>query len=243
MDIRNKKEVVGEMLSLLYPRRCPVCQGIVAEEGSRICASCRDQIAFVREPVCQCCGKPVLNWEVERCYDCSRHHRSFQNGISLMLYDEVGRATMKGFKFQGRQEYAAYYIEEIVSRYKTKLEKLQADAILPVPVHISKRRSRGYNQAELLGKELSERLGIPMYTDILVRERRTTAQKELNASERQRNLESAMQVKGDVSGLERVILVDDIFTTGSTMEACTRVLRRAGIPWVFPVTVCIGDNN
>ena len=159
-----------------------------------------------------------------------------------MHYDEVGRSTMKAFKFEGRQEYALYYIEEILSRYGNRIRNFDADVIIPVPVHESKRRSRGYNQAELLGRELSVGIGVPMRTDILIRYRKTEAQKELNAEERQRNLESALCVEGGIEGIERVILVDDIYTTGSTLEACSRVLRRAGVMDIFVVTVCIGEN-
>lgn len=230
------------ILSILFPRRCPICHEIVWPKGELICAGCRDKPSYVQEPACRICGKPVSTWEEESCYDCARRHRSFAGGVSLMDYDDIGRSTMIAFKYKGRQEYAAFYADELWRRHSLKIRSFRADCIIPVPVHISRRRYRGYNQAELIGGELSVRSGIPMAKDLLVRSRRTEAQKTLNAGERQRNLEQALEVRGSIGNIRRVILVDDIYTTGSTLEACTRVLMRAGVSEVFVVTVCIGRN-
>lgn len=230
------------LLSLLFPRRCPVCHGIVTPKGGLICDDCRGKISRVKEPCCKRCGKPVLTWEEEYCYDCSRKPRSFTGGVSLIDYDDVGKSSMIAFKYKGRQEYGAFYAEELWRTYGDRIRSFRPDVIVPVPIHRSRRAERGYNQAEVLGRELSKRSGIPMVTDLLVRSRKTVAQKKLNAGERQRNLEEALSVKGSTSGIRRVLLVDDIYTTGSTLEACTRVLLRSGVEEVFVATVCIGKN-
>ncbi|MDD6212244.1 MAG: ComF family protein [Clostridiales bacterium] len=240
--IEGTETVKEILLSLLFPRRCPVCQEIVEPVGEKICPSCRKKISFICEPCCQKCGKPILKEEDEWCYDCQQHVRTFDCGVSLMNYDKIGRRTMKAFKYQGRQEYADFYMEELFSRHGKELRGFRPDCIIPVPIHKSRRRKRGYNQAELLAKRLGKRLQIPVECDLLVRYRKTTAQKELNAQERQRNLEKALRVRFLPKGMERVILVDDIYTTGSTAEACTRVLKKAGVGRVMVVTVCIGNN-
>ncbi len=231
------------VLSLFFPRRCPVCQDIVWPTGERICPGCRDKIAFIREPVCKKCGKEISNWETEYCYDCARHPRSFYEGISLMRYDRVGQATMQGFKYHGRQEYGAYYIEEILSKYGEKIRSWHADAVIPVPAHKSRERKRGYNQAEILARELSKRTGIPELKNVLLRTKKTTAQKNLGGRERFYNLQQAMTVKNRPEWAKTVILIDDIYTTGSTAEACTRVLLSSGVKRVYLITVCIGSNR
>ena len=235
-------EAAEEILSLFYPRRCPVCQDIVTPRGKKICPACRRRVSFIEEPTCRRCGKEVIYSEMEYCFDCSRYVRSFESGVSLMHYDAVGRASMQGFKYHGRQEYAAWYADELVLRYRDWIRGLEADAILPVPVHRSRLRRRGYNQAEVLARELSRRTGIPEEKKILLRTKKTVAQKNLGVRERQKNLMKAMEVRNLPPDIRTVLLVDDIYTTGSTLEACTRSLLEAGVERVYVMTVCIGEN-
>ena len=230
------------VLSLFYPRKCPVCQDIVWPMGGRICSDCRKKIHYIEQPTCRKCGKEIAFAEKEYCPDCERRHRSFSGGVSLMHYDEVGKASIQGFKYHGRPEYGAFYIEEILRIYGDELRDFGADAIVPVPIHKSRLRKRGYNQAEVLGKELSRRMGIPLLKKVLVRKKKTTAQKELSAGDRMKNMERVMEARPLPEGIRRVFLVDDIYTTGSTAEACTRALLGAGVEEVFVVTVCIGES-
>ena len=236
-------KAADDVLSLFFPRRCPVCQDIVSPPGERICPECREKISFVREPLCKKCGKEIANWETEYCYDCTRHRRSFYEGISLMRYDKVGKATMQGFKYHGRQEYGAYYIEEILAKYGEKIRSWHADAVIPVPAHKSRERKRGYNQAEILARELSRKTGIPELKKVLLRTRKTAAQKNLGSRERFYNLQQAMSVRDYPEWARTVILIDDIYTTGSTAEACTRALLAAGANRVYLITICIGSNR
>lgn len=100
--VRDNAETAGDfVLSLFFPRRCPVCQDIVRPRGARVCPDCRKKIAFVREPLCKKCGKELFSEDAEYCYDCRTRRRTFDGGISLMNYDRVGRATMKAFKYGG----------------------------------------------------------------------------------------------------------------------------------------------
>lgn len=232
----------SRILDILYPRRCPVCGDIVQPKGELICPECRNQFSYVAGPTCLRCGKEILEPEMEYCYDCTTHTRSFDGGVALLNYDRTARESIQGFKYGGRPEYADFYSEALVQRYGEILRRWRIQAIFPVPVHKSRERMRGYNQAEVLAERMGERLDIPVWKSVLIRNKKTTAQKELNAKARQRNLEQAMAVAGDLRGLKRVLLVDDIYTTGSTAEACTKALKRAGVEWVYLACVCIGKN-
>ena len=159
--------------------------------------------------------------------------------VAALEYNETARDSVVRFKYHGRQQYAVSYAEELWALRSEEILSFGADALVPVPIHRDRLRKRGYNQAELLAEELSKLSGIPLRRDLLFRSRRTGVQKALGPEARIRNLAGAFSA-GNVQGLRSVILVDDIFTTGSTMEACTRVLLSAGVPTVFGVTLCVG---
>lgn len=174
--------------------------------------------------------------------DCSKTRRSFLANRSLLLYDEKTEMSIARFKFQNRREYAEFYGRELYDRCKKQILSWQVDALLPVPIHPRKYKKRGYNQAELIAWELGRRIAIPVLTDVLVRKVETAAQKELNPVERLENLERAFQICENSVKLDKVILVDDIYTTGATLEACSRVLLSYGVQRVYGVTVAAGQG-
>ncbi len=126
------------------------------------------------------------------------------------------------------------------------MRQADAEALIPVPVHKAKLRYRGFNQAELLAEKISERIDIPVFKHILVRKKNTEAQKGLTSKERRKNLESAFTInekaKEDCKRLNNVMLVDDIYTTGATIEACAKELVDAGIENVTFICLCIGKD-
>ena len=199
-------------LDLLYPRRCPVCSEIVMPKGNLICPDCMEKLAFVRRPVCKCCGKEIISPEAEYCFDCTRHPHSFDSGMALINYNDTASRSMALIKY-------------------------------PVPVHKSRLKKRGFNQAQELGIRLSAKTGIPMRTEFLKRTKKTLPQKELDAGARLKNLEQAFVCGRLPSGIRTVLLVDDIYTTGSTMEACSRALKNAGAERIIPAVICIGSGR
>ena len=235
-------------VNLLFPRRCPVCGDIVLPEGALICPSCIVKLSPVKQPSCKKCGKEVYADHMEYCPDCGRHRRSFDSGAALLNYNEAARKSMAAIKYKNRREYLDFYAEAIVHRYGKWMVHLDAEALVPIPIHPARRRKRGFNQAEELAVRLGRLTDMPVLPELLVRVRRTAPQKELSAAERLKNLQEAFAVSGGF--LERsggkvpsgVILVDDIYTTGSTMEACARILKAAGAERVFFITICTGAN-
>jgi ComF family protein len=146
------------------------------------------------------------------------------------------------FKYLGRSEYAKFYASDIYERLGDEIRKMNADALIPIPIHPSRQRERGYNQAQELSLELSRLLGIPTYSDIVKRVKKTIPQKELNPIERQNNLKKAFNISSDVVKLNKTILIDDIYTTGSTIDAVAAVLKGHGVKEVFFITLCIGEG-
>lgn len=244
----SKKTGPGKTLffdpaGLLFPRRCPVCQEAVEEKGERICDICRTRLPYIRGPVCLKCGKPLLSKEQEYCGDCSRKKRWTDCGRAPFLYDEVMRSSIAGYKYGGRREYAAFYAEEILKRYAKEMKGWKGEVFVPIPLHFSRKRKRGFNQAELLSEELSKRSGISTDAELLKRVKKTRVQKELNDQERLTNLKDAFSVrKGEVS-YQNIILVDDIYTTGSTMDAAAKILKKHGAQKVYSVCICVGNGN
>lgn len=235
------------ILDIIYPVRCPLCGDIVIPKGDEICPSCREKLPYITEPRCMKCSKPIEQEEKEFCSDCERKDYQFDKGYAVWTYDEVMRSSMADFKYHGRKENAKFYVEEILRLYGNKLVALSPDVIVPVPIHRSKLAERGYNQAELLARGIGRGLGITAIPDLLVRNRKTLPQKKLSDKERLRNLLEAFAYNDKASArnkkpITKVLLVDDIYTTGSTIEACTNVLKSNGIKEVYFMALCIGKG-
>lgn len=231
-----------DIAGLLFPRRCPVCHEAVEEPGKLVCDICSTRLPYVKEPFCRKCGKPLLSEEREYCQDCTRKNHGFRQGRAPFVYDKVMRQSIARFKYGGRREYAAFYAEEILRRCAREAVLWKAEVLLPIPLHPKKRRKRGYNQAELLAKELSRRSGIPVDKNLLLRVKNTHAQKELNDRERRENLKNAFALQKGSVPYRTVILVDDIYTTGSTMDEAARVLKENGVQTIYFLCICVGSG-
>lgn len=175
----------------------------------------------------------------EFCEDCMVHRHSFEYGIGLLNYDETARKSMAKIKYENKREYLDFYGNAMVIRHGNAIRRMDVDAIVPVPVHRSRLRKRGFNQAELFADRIGEKLNIPVVPEILIRTRKTMPQKELSAADRLKNLSGAFETGKIPNGIRRVLLVDDIYTTGSTAEACSRVLKAAGIEEVYVAVICM----
>ena len=240
-------KAVSHLLSIffdaLYPRRCPVCDEIIVPKGALICPACFPKLSYVKGPTCKKCGKQVFSETIEYCYDCTRHPHSFEYGLAFINYDDHAKHSMSAIKYKNKRQYLDFYAEAICQRYASQILRMNAQALIPVPVHPSRKRQRGFNQAELLADKIGARLHIPVYPGALIRNKKTAPQKQLNPSERLKNLEQAFKAGTIPPQVTDVILVDDIYTTGSTIEACARVLLAAGIRHVYFISICIGHNT
>ena len=235
------------ILDIIYPVRCPICGDIVIPKGEKICSSCKQKLHYIEEPRCKKCSKPMEREEKEYCNDCEHKNFHFTKGFSVWVYDATMRQSIAEFKYHNKKEHAKFYIQEMLHIYGDMIKKLCPDAIVPVPIHRSKYLERGYNQADILARGIGKELKLPVLSHLLIRNKKTLPQKQLSNKERLRNLQEAFDF--DESGAERfqkeikkVLLVDDIYTTGSTIEACTNVLKAHKIKDVYFITICIGKG-
>ena len=233
--------VKDALVNMVFPRRCPVCDEIVPVGEGLICSQCRTKPQYIREPRCRRCGKQLAGGTKEFCHDCTQRKHVYDYGYALYDYQSMKKSIYR-FKYGKRCEYAAFYAKDICERLCDEIRMMDADSIIPVPVHASRKRERGYNQAELVAAELSRLTGIAMYEKLVKRVRKTVPQKELTTQERQNNLKKAFNISTNVVKLNKTILVDDIYTTGSTLDAIALELKRHGVMSVYFIALCIGEG-
>lgn len=225
----------------MYPRRCPLCHRILKSSHLLICPDCARELRPISGPRCYKCGKPVKE-EEEYCRDCSAHPGAFDQGRGIFHYDDRMKYSIMKYKYFGCREYSRFYGKALYLYGKDALAIWKPQVIVPVPLHWRKLRMRGFNQAEALAGELSGYTEIPVDTGLLKKSHATRSQKKLNAAERKKNLREAFLVVGNPAG-KRILLIDDVYTTGSTMDVLSRALLEKGASHVFFLTLCIGSNR
>lgn len=225
-------------LDLLFPPRCPFCDVVMQVSG--VCDSCMKKLVFVTDPFCMKCGKQLERAEEEYCNDCMKTKHLFQKGRSLLVYEDLVRHSIYRYKYGKRKEYARVYGFLLKNHLEEFICQTKADCFVPVPLHKKRFRKRGYNQAKLLAKALEKQVGIPCRDDWVKRIKNTRPQKELDALTRQNNLKKAFKITGNDVKLKTIILIDDIYTTGSTIDALTQAFLSAGAREVYFITLASG---
>lgn len=226
-------------LDAVLPPRCLGC-GRVVETPGTLCAVCWEGVAFIVPPVCAACGVP---FEIDPgpgalCAACAAARPAFARARAVFVYDDASRAMVIGFKHGDRTESAPAFAAWMARAGADLLA--EAELIAPVPLHWTRLFARRYNQAALLAAALGHLSGRAVVADLLVRRRRTPSQGRLGVTARRRNVAGAFAVKAGRAPLargRRVLVIDDVLTTGATAEACARALTRAGAGAVDVLTL------
>lgn len=226
-------------MRVLYPQTCCFCGKIC---GSDICHECEKEIEYISKPVCDKCGKPITYGEGQLCFDCSKQPMFYEQGRSLWLHKGPVKQGIYQFKYHNRRYYGLYYADELYRCHEETIRQWGIDVIIPVPLHRKRKRKRGYNQAEIVARQLGKRMGILVDTRAVVRSKYTTAQKELSHSERKQNVRDAFEVVRMKEKVKNILIIDDIYTTGSTINELSRILRKKGDFRVFFLTISIGQG-
>ena len=231
------KRFLNMVADIFYPRCCPVCQKILADQRRMICPECEKELRPIGHPRCYKCGKPIETGEY--CRDCQKHRHVYEQGRGIFVYDGIMRRSVTRYKYYGCREYGDFYAKAMSVYGRRYLERWKPQLIVPVPLHPAKKRMRGFNQAAYLAERLSCYTGIPVDTDLVQKVVKTKSQKKLNAMQRRNNLRKAYEVTHKLDDIS-ILVVDDVYTTGSTMDAMAICLTEAGAQAVYFLTVCAG---
>lgn len=217
------------VLDLLLPPRCGGCRRV----GAWLCEGCRSKIRRLEEPLCRRCGAEVPSARGD--CGCRARLRSLTRLRSAVAYEGPVERAVHRFKYQGWRRLAAPLAGLMAERLA--IEGVAAACAVAVPLHRSRQRARGYNQSELLLRELSKRLALHSPAGVLVRTRSTPPQVGFDRQRRFENVSKAFEWRGRSLGGEAILLVDDVATTGATLDACAQALKAAGSGPVTGVSV------
>jgi len=234
--------LLKDLINLILPPICYICRRRLKNEEDIICNDCYSRVRLISPPYCERCERPLPTPDIKVCNTCiiEPHPCSYIRGISP--YDGITEHLIILLKYNGKRGTA-----KILGRLMTQVisnEEIyrNCEVIVPVPLHPTRIRERGYNQAELLGKELSVELNIPLISDALVRVRATPSQTKLSPEERIKNVKDAFAVnkrRAELINGKIVLLVDDVLTTGATLNECARTLLKGDIKEVLGIVSAI----
>ena len=225
----------NRLKDILFPRRCVICDTALTLREAGICSKCIPGVRYVNEPVCTVCGRPLPE-PAEYCDECKYTGHIFKAGRFPLSYEYISESVYK-FKYMNRPEYAGFYADAVCKKLSGFIEAISPDGLVPVPLHKKRLIKRGYNQAEVLAHEISLRTGVPVYSDIAQRIKNTVPQKKFARRERRLNVKKAFIVWENGVKLSKVIVIDDIFTTGSTIDALSYELKKAGAGDIYFITI------
>jgi ComF family protein len=237
------QKILDGLLNLIYPETCFLCSAQVSRrQDCGICGNCWDKAVALKivPPHCASCGLPFQSFETESeslCGDCIQQPPPFAGARSFGLYTAELSGVIQGFKFQNRRNLAGLLVPLLADTFFATWRREDFELIVPVPLHATRKRERGYNQSELLARSLARQIATP-FKDALLRVRSTKPQVGLTDSQRLANVHNAFRcaVPAQMSR-QRILLIDDVMTTGATAASAARALLEAGAWRVSVLTV------
>ncbi|MBB6216407.1 ComF family protein [Anaerosolibacter carboniphilus] len=239
-------ELIETLLDFVYPRNiyCILCGEVIEKtESYSLCTTCQEQVKFITSRFCEKCGKPLESMYLpQKCPDCIQNVHYFTKGFSCIEYDDNIKKLVYDLKYHNKR-YLAYHMAEMMTARFMKLEWEKPDVIVPIPLHPKKEKERGFNQSALIAKYIGESLDIPVEYRSVLRTKETETQNRLNREERKENLKNAFQIiKSQKFTDKKVLILDDIYTTGSTMDACAKELCKMKPKEIIFMTFATGRN-
>ena len=242
-------EVLNFVLDFIYPENisCILCDKPIKKVNTySLCKDCFKELNFIQDG-CIKCGKPIIYHSLEKldlcgCSYCFNKSFYFDKAISCIEYSDISKSMILGFKYKNKT-YMAKYISNIMKE-KLDLENIKFDYITFVPLHKKRMRKRGFNQSEKIAKELSKIINIPIL-DCIYRKSNTNRLYNLNRQERKIELKNAFLVKENINYAngKNILLIDDIFTTGSTVNEISKLLRLNNVNRIFVMTLLTKSND
>ena len=229
-----------DILDLIFPQHCIICKRYLSRKEKNVCQVCWDNLVCLPFPFCVECRSFIE--KDKYCKQCGN-----EKGLGLVYalgsFDNSYQSLIYAFKYKQLLNLGKRLGFVLGDSIKEDKRFLELDFLIPVPLHPSKKRKRGFNQSEILAFEVSRKLELPVLKDVLVRKKRTKDQTNLNAKQREENVRGAFKVKSKdkVSG-KQIILVDDVITTGATLRECAKTLIQAGAKKVLGLTVVMAGD-
>lgn len=237
-------KIISKLISCLYPIRCLGCNKMLNINSFYrwYCNECRSKFetADKKYDMCERCGRIIEH--KGKCVMCNQHKPYYDKGYAVFEYSGAVRECIIKFKFKNKKYYSRYFAEVMAEYIKnTTKSEYNYDYITCVPMHKRKKRLRGYNQTELIARNLSKILNVS-YVNSLKKIRNTIQQSTLSSKEREHNIKNAFVCCADVKG-RHILLIDDVLTTGHTINECSKILKKAGAETVdFAVAACVNDG-
>ncbi len=230
------KRIGRSLADFLLPPVCLVCGDDT--DGNFLCAKCFSLIQTVERSFCQLCGQPLrISRHSYICPECVKHPLALHRIRTWAIFTHPLDKLVYAFKYSNFKKLALFFSRQLALIIQNDANLRDAEMLIPIPIHFLKKWWRGYNQTEILGKVLSERCGIPMF-DALKRIKLTRTQTKLSVSQRQSNLAHAFKHKKTISVRnKKVIVLDDVITSGATMDAAAEVLLEAGAAQVYGLSI------
>lgn len=230
------RQLRGEVIDFFFPRECIGCGKI----GDFICIDCEKKLPRLQPPLCPRCGKPESSGSF--CHECWKTSYNLERVRSVFIFDGIIRKAVHSFKYHNLRAIAeclGYYMADYYLE-----NNMTSDVLIPVPLYDKRLHARGYNQSELLAKELSHIVKVPVENQMVKRTRDTSPQvRTSSVEERRLNMENAFcSIGTEITGIN-IIVIDDVCTSGATLEACASVLRAAGAGSVTGFTLAREINN
>lgn len=227
----------AKLVDMLFPPVCLHCHKRIADQKMWLCGACHEKLSFIPEQHCPKCGYPT---EQEECFNCAENHYSFKQAVSVFLFQDSARTLVHELKYTGLTDIADWFANQMYKNLLADKDLQDIDYVTAVPLHRVRRRERGFNQSDLIAKALASRMNSKFTDQALRRKTYTKSQTILNSTSRRQNLKGAFSVgRLNPSGLS-FLLIDDVFTTGTTVNEATKVLLKAGAKQVFVMTACHG---
>jgi ComF family protein len=236
------KKLIDILLDIIYPRRCILCDELLDfNYKNNICADCQIKTKYLVNNICLRCGKPRNDMsDHEYCFDCLNKGHIYECGRALWEYTEDIKKSIYRYKYSNRREYGKLFAHEMYKYYVNYIN-WDIDIITCVPLHKNRLKIRGYNQSALIATYLGKKLNIEVNNNLIRRVNNTKPQKDLSDIERINNIKDAFCCNSKYNYKNKVILiVDDIYTTGSTIDECSRVLLDNEVKKVYFMTLAIG---
>lgn len=245
----------NSIFDFIFPRRCVICDEVLDFgsniENKYICSDCKSRykyvFEFIKEPTCKKCGAMISDYDEAYCIRCkNKMYESFEYGFGLLRYNEYVKESLHKVKYSGRKEYLEFYGKCIARAFYNRIKKINPDCFVPVPIHKKRLLKRNYNQAAILSHVISNELknyniNIPVNENIIFRKKNTVALNKLSEEDRKNQLSDAFYVNNK-EGIESVIIIDDILTTGGTIDEMGKILKKNGVKKVYFIVISIVDS-